>query len=1030
MSLIQIHPQPQFVAQWHDSMALYLRKITAVSFFATVMAAFGMVAPGGMARVWAQEEGVNLERSAVSAAIPLTSAQSSSPQATPLQATPLQATLVQATPPSAEAAQSNLVIGVVQSEANADQWQAIVSRLDAANVRYQVINWETVDQTTPFDGVSIVFLPSVAAISSEQVLALQNWVNRGGGVIASGTTGQESSAGVRRALQSLLGAYWDASLSQPVTLRPIVLNSQRWLREGDTETSVIGGTLIPTGLGSESIATWNSTEDGNGSSNQTTASNTRNAVAMVITRQTIFLGWQWGDTATSSSNFDVSWLSALLSHFQGVSVLAANTPSTNQPRQSTTPPQFNTPPAPAPTPSTSSPHPPANPRPNQSAARPSSPAPLLPPPATFEPDEESAPPGLVVQPGALPISIVEAIAMRQELENLIGRFESALLAAEAVANNSVALEPDESPSGNEVPAANLTASADETTLVLADSSEQTKQEDSNPANSNPPRNSQDSHPNNQILQEARAKLATFSELVRQRNYEEARNQWLEARQLLWEHLPTDRPLAQTEIRAIWLDRGTIVEAGSKAGLAEIFDRLAAAGINTVFFETVNAGYPIYPSEVAPQQNPLTRRWDPLEAAVELAHERGMELHAWVWTFAAGNEAHNDIINLPHSYPGPILSANPDWAGYDNRGNLILAGQEEPFLDPANPAVRRYLLSLYEEIITRYDVDGLQLDYIRYPFQNPNAGRSHGYGIAARQQFQLLTGVDPINISPSSGRSGTNDLWQQWVDFRVEQVNSFVAETADLIDRLRPEVVLSTAVFAMPEEERIRKIQQNWEVWAREGDVDLIVPMTYAADTNRLQQLASPWLTEETADLGAAIVIPGIRILNLSDAMVFDQIQALRDLPSGGYALFATAHLHENLQGILNRTQGVNQEDPIPYREPFAAAADRFNALQREWSFLLSQDQLWIRDREQETWQSETDALQQALNNLAENPSDRNLQAAREKLQAYQTNFEDWMYLQSLTQGYRIRTWQNRLTTIGQLLEYGDRAVLNQDVASE
>ncbi|MFM6157656.1 MAG: glycoside hydrolase family 10 protein, partial [Sphaerospermopsis kisseleviana] len=142
--------------------------------------------------------------------------------------------------------------------------------------------------------------------------------------------------------------------------------------------------------------------------------------------------------------------------------------------------------------------------------------------------------------------------------------------------------------------------------------------------------------------------------------------------------------AQPEVRAVWLDRGTIVNAGNEEGLKKIFDRLAKAGINTVFFETVNASYTIYPSEVAPQQNPLIKDWDPLASAVKLAHARGMELHAWVWTFAAGNSRHNQIIGVSSDYPGPVLATNPDWANYDQRGRMIPVGQTKPFLDPANP----------------------------------------------------------------------------------------------------------------------------------------------------------------------------------------------------------------------------------------------------------------------------------------------------------------------------------------------------------
>jgi uncharacterized lipoprotein YddW (UPF0748 family) len=917
----------------------------------------------------------------------------------------VQAQTVQAGESSATTAQ--VVLGVVRSGDNAANWQQIITRLEAIGIPYQVIDWERVGQNTRFDGISVLFLPDILHVSAEQVLALQSWVNRGGNVIASGRTGTNGSAGVRRAFQSLLGAYWESSLATPVTLQPVSLNSHRWLREGDTQSLILGGNLIPTGLGSQSVATWRTegavpveqAQSGQAESGQAEGTTT-NTVAIVTTRQTVFLGWQWGHPNNSVAEFDGQWLAAALNRFQNALPMsevaspsaASAAPPTGQPAPAQTSPAQ---PLPAP-PRTALPQ----------AIAPTSPSPIL-PPSSRRLDAEVAPPGLVVEPGAMPISLVEAIAMRQELENLIGRYESALIAAEAAAGEfDIATGTGWHNSGwaENADGLNLTASIDEAIYLAANPDEA-------------------GNFNHQVLHEARQKLTAFLELVRQREYETARNEWLTARQLLWENLPTDRPLAQTEIRAIWLDRGTIVEAGSKQGLTRIFDQLAAAGINTVFFETVNAGYPIYPSQIAPQPNPLIQGWDPLAAAVDLAHERDMEIHAWVWTFAAGNEAHNRVVNearrgsVSHGYPGPLLSANPDWASLDNRGNLNLPGHEEPFLDPANPAVRRYLLQLFEEIITRYNVDGLQLDYIRYPFQNPSAGRSHGYGTAARQEFRRLTGVDPITLS---SRSQQNDLWQQWTAFRVNQISSFVAETSQLRDRLRPEVVLSTAVFALPTQERIQKIQQNWEVWAQRGDVDMVVLMAYAADTNRLQQLTLPWLTHERPNLGSTIILPGIRILNLPDAMVFDQIQALRDLPSGGYALFATAHLHENLQGILNRTQGMNQTEPIPFREPFAAAANRFTALRREWNWMSSQDQLWIREREQAEWSAQVEALNQALADLTANPSHQKYTEAQALLQTFQTQFDDWMYLQSLTQSYRVRTWKHRLTVIENLLAYGER----------
>ena len=364
-----------------------------------------------------------------------------------------------------------------------------------------------------------------------------------------------------------------------------------------------------------------------------------------------------------------------------------------------------------------------------------------------------------------------------------------------------------------------------------------------------------------------------------------------------------RRISQPEVRSMWLDRETIVNARSPEGLAEIFERFRSAGINTVFVETVNAGYPIYPSDVAPEQNPLTRGWDPLQAAVELGKVYDIEVHAWVWLFAMGNRAHNRLVGQPESYPGPVLSARPDWAGFDNQGNLIIPGKPKFFADPANPEVRQYLFDLLDEIISRYDVDGLQFDYVRYPFQDALNNRTFGYGTAAREQFYELTGVDPINIpSRNGGDKRLARLWNQWTDFRIEQITSFVAEASSRLRRQRRGLVVSAAVFSDGTQYRHHAIQQDWEVWAEQGLVDWIVLMSYARNTSEFTDLIRPWVMESS--FRSTQVIPGIRLLNLSTAEALNQIRVLRDLPVGGYALFAADNLSGEVQNML---AGVNLE---------------------------------------------------------------------------------------------------------------------------
>jgi uncharacterized lipoprotein YddW (UPF0748 family) len=867
--------------------------------------------------------------------------------------------------------QRNVTLAVVQSVDNAAEWQQITARLAALGAAYRSIAWEQVRQANDLEPATVLFLPNVETITAEQLLALESWMGSGGRLIVSGAIGTQSEFGVRQALRSLLGAYWAVPLSEPSAVQPVTgrtATAQRWLQQGEVTERVGGGVLVPVGLSSQAVATWRDAPPIVRLNTPEVTNGAFIAAAIVTTERTTFLGWQWGESGSAS--FDQVWLQAAIARYGNLS---------------TDPTIAAAPPARSPA---------APPPPN----RPSRP-PLSPNPPSQDPAEQVAPAGLEVDRSARPITTMELIAMRQELENLIGRFESALLSADSV-NSPTSLAAVESGTAtlNDKSPAVQTASAGGV-AIDADAAQ----------------------PDSATVAEARRILEAFPQLVARREYAAARQQWLHAREILWQNFPVDRPSAQPEIRAMWLDRGTIVRARSRQGLERIFDRLAAAGINTVFFETVNAGYPIYPSRIAPQQNPQTRGWDPLADAVELAHDRGIELHAWVWTFAAGNRAHNTLLNLPADHPGPVISAHRDWANYDNTGSMIPPGQGKPFLDPANPEVRRYLLSLFDEIITRYDVDGLQLDYIRYPFQDPGAGRTYGYGLAARQQFQRLAGVDPITLTPNSPQ------WQRWTQFRTEQINSFVADTARLLRQRRDDLILSTAVFALSEHERVQKIQQNWEVWAQRGDVDLIVTMSYAMDTTSFLRLASPWLSHR--DLGSALVLPSIRLLNLSEAATVDQIQALRDLPAGGYSLFAVENLNHSLQTIFDRTQGNAARqpiaEPIPYRQPFAAAAGRYDALEREWSYLLGNGQLWMREAQVAQWRSQAEALGEALTQLAERPSPQRLEHARTLLRSFRAEFDDWMYLHALNESYRVRTWQNRLATLETLLNYGERVVLQR-----
>lgn len=899
-------------------------------------------------------------------------------------------------------------LGILRSPDNEGQWSQIEGGLRSRGVTYQGIQLEQLKSVEDLAGVTVLFLPNLETLTAQQVAVLETWVKQGGQLIASGPIGRQSPANVRQSLRALLGAYWAFSLSQPTTLQvknqcqrsncPPAVN---WVPSVNPNSPVRGGVLIPANLNSQAAATWSSSAG---------------SPAVISTPRTVYFGWQWG--APETQEIDTAWLTAALNR------PAAGVPVATQPPQNRMPapvaPIVVNPlpavPSPPPLPPRSQPVASVPPRPLQTPApitrppQPSStptpisraPQPLTPAPQTFspalpdsletftDPSEQTAPAGLEVRPGNQPITTTEANAMRQELLNLLGRFQSAWVAANAT-NIPINLNA-------RVPALVAGRTNQATFTGLG--------------------NQQAASVNNAI-QQAQTILKDFTDLVSQQKYSEARQRWLQARQLLWQHYPINGKRVGAEIRSVWLDRGTIVRAGSEQGLKVIFDQLAASGINTIFFETINAGYPIYPSRVAPQQNPLTVGWDPLASAVKLAHERGMELHAWIWTFAVGNQRHNHLVGKPDDYLSPVIEAYPHWVNLDNQGQTRHKNDKKVYLDPANREVRSYLLRMIDEI-ARYQVDGIQLDYIRYPFQDTNVNFTYGYGQAAREQFQQVAGVDPMQLKPTDGQR-----WQQWTDFRTHQINSFVAEVSQFVRRYHPRIILSAAVFPHPEAERVRKIQQHWEVWARRGDVDIIVPMTYALDTNRLQRITEPLTSQQ--NLGPTLIAPSVKVHDLPEIVAIDQIQALRDLPTGGYAIFAVERISNRLKSFFQQTQGcVQQCHPsdqiIPYRQPFAAAAERYKALKQEWSYLLTQDELWVRDADLTALGADAEELANALERLAANPSRHQLAQTQQLLTAFRGKFKNAMRLHILEQAYQVKSWDNRLAGLEMLLRYGQNKV--------
>jgi len=355
-------------------------------------------------------------------------------------------------------------------------------------------------------------------------------------------------------------------------------------------------------------------------------------------------------------------------------------------------------------------------------------------------------------------------------------------------------------------------------------------------------------------------------------------------------------LAPAENRGIWFDRGTIVDIRSQNEMGQYFKKLKKSGINTVYFETFNAGYTIYPTKIG-TQNPLTKGKDPLKWAIEEAHKRDIKIHAWMWIFAVGNDRHNKILNKKDDYVGPVLEKNMRWALLGENGNFRPKNQPEFWIDPSNKEGIAFLLSLAKEVASNYDIDGIQLDYIRYPFQRSD--NLMGFNHNSAEQFANKTG-EKIFVDNYQN----NVLWNKW---KEDNINTFVKRINIETKHIDPNLKISASVFSKSQQNRLGSIQQNWENWINNHTIDSLTPMSYSVSTEALDTN----LFYLKPQAGACLIYPGIALKHVDEIALMEQISKIRAEGFPGISLFAVAQLDENKSSFMEQAIfSTDTFDPI------------------------------------------------------------------------------------------------------------------------
>jgi len=369
---------------------------------------------------------------------------------------------------------------------------------------------------------------------------------------------------------------------------------------------------------------------------------------------------------------------------------------------------------------------------------------------------------------------------------------------------------------------------------------------------------------------AREKLARAEELyarcvslLEAARYADCFAQSREVRNLLVQAYGCAQESRRGEFRGVWDHSGTGLFPGDWDRTCRL---LRAHGMTDIMVNVLGDGRAHYDSRVLFRSGVFEAYGDQLAACTAAARKNGIRVHAWKLCWR-------------------VAGAPPDWVAKlkkDGRLQVTDEGATIDWLCPAHLDNLKLEKDSIREILGRYDVDGIHLDYIRYP------GSHACYCRTCRAAFEVAVGKRTAHW-PDDVVGGA--LRKEYIRWRRTLITRLVADVGAFARKRRPSIKVSASVYGRYPL-CADSVGQDWGEWLKKGYVDFVCPMNYTVDLKRfrtwtLSQLILPYAKNR--------VYPGIGVTaaegRLGPVEVIDQIKALRQLGAGGFALF-------DLDGVL------------------------------------------------------------------------------------------------------------------------------------
>jgi uncharacterized lipoprotein YddW (UPF0748 family) len=368
------------------------------------------------------------------------------------------------------------------------------------------------------------------------------------------------------------------------------------------------------------------------------------------------------------------------------------------------------------------------------------------------------------------------------------------------------------------------------------------------------------------------------------------------------------PPARDEVRALWVVRTTLT---SPAAIATMVTSAKASGFNTLLVQIRGRGDAYYQNATEPRPASLAAQpsFDPLAVTIARAHEAGLQVHAWInVNLVAGLDLpsardhiiyrHPEWLMVPRALAEDLSRVDPKSPEYTGRLSRYVRLRptelEGLYQSPIVAASAAYTVGVIKDIVERYAVDGVHLDYIRYPDEEFDYSRE----TLAAFRRSVLPDLKPAEMVRYDNRLAAEPLLytrafpERWKLYRAERLTALIRDIRGAVKTVRPAALLSAAVVPDPVDASTHRFQ-DWRAWIDRDLIDVVCPMAYTTD-------ASIFATQIAAArqiAGAHPLWAGIGAYRLSPDQIVDNVQTARRLGVGGVILFSYDSLTDPPRGV-------------------------------------------------------------------------------------------------------------------------------------